>query len=90
MHRRRTPHTTGTRLPLDPLLRPFALASRCYDRGVPPALPAGYRYFPEGAAANTSCEALHRYDPTRDFLALKAHPELFESLRGNYPLRREK
>ena len=81
---------TGTRMALEHIVRHFELDSRCYERVVPPALPAGYRYFPEGAAANTSCKALHRYDPTRDFLALKAHPELFESLRGNYPLRREK
>lgn len=30
------------------------------------------------------------YDPRRDSEALKAHPECFEQLRGNYPLRREK
>ena len=29
------------------------------------------------------------YDPTRDSDALKRHPEEFEHLRGNYPLRRE-
>ena len=32
---------------------------------------------------------LQVYDPTRDSDALKRHPEEFEHLRGNYPLRRE-
>jgi erythronate-4-phosphate dehydrogenase len=32
---------------------------------------------------------LQIYNPTRDSDALKAHPELFEQLRGDYPLRRE-
>jgi 4-phosphoerythronate dehydrogenase (EC 1.1.1.290) len=30
------------------------------------------------------------YDPRRDSNALKANPELFEQLRGDYPFRREK
>lgn len=33
---------------------------------------------------------LQIYDPHRDSEALKAHPEWFEKLRGDYPLRREK
>ncbi len=41
--------------------------------------------------ASTEVEALLKvYDPHRDSEALKAHPELFEQLRENYPLRREK
>ena len=29
-------------------------------------------------------------DPATDARAVKTHPELFEKLRGDYPLRREK
>lgn len=32
---------------------------------------------------------LQQYNPHRDCEALRAHPELFEQLRGDYPLRRE-
>lgn len=32
---------------------------------------------------------LQQYDPFRDYNLLKAHPEQFEQLRGDYPLRRE-
>jgi erythronate-4-phosphate dehydrogenase len=50
---------------------------------VPPALPyMDYSSDPEEAF-------LQVYDPTRDSDALKRHPEEFEHLRGNYPLRRE-
>ena len=41
--------------------------------------------------ASTPTEAyLKMYDPRKDCEALRAHPELFEKLRGDYPLRREK
>ena len=41
--------------------------------------------------ASTEAEAyLQTYNPERDSKALKTHPELFEQLRGDYPLRREK
>lgn len=40
-------------------------------------------------ALGGSLPSLPPYDPTRDSEALKAHPENFESLRGNYPLRLE-
>ena len=33
--------------------------------------------------------ALALYNPHTDSAKLKSHPELFEELRGNYPLRRE-
>ena len=32
---------------------------------------------------------LQQYDPFRDYRELKMHPEKFEQLRGDYPLRRE-
>ena len=32
---------------------------------------------------------LHTYDPLADDRALRAHPECFEQLRGDYPVRRE-
>ena len=41
--------------------------------------------------ASTPTEAyLKMYDPRKDCETLRAHPELFEKLRGDYPLRREK
>ena len=41
--------------------------------------------------AGSPAEAyLQMYDPRRDSEALKTHPEQFEKLRGDYPLRREK
>lgn len=47
---------------------------------VPPSLPAGFAY---------TGDPLELYDPLVDSCRLKAHPELFEALRGDYPLRRE-
>ncbi|WP_373840856.1 DUF3410 domain-containing protein, partial [Bacteroides heparinolyticus] len=40
-------------------------------------------------AASTAEACLQMYDPRRDSDALKARPERFEALRGDYPLRRE-
>lgn len=87
-----TPHIAGysadgkanaTRMSLDALCRYFHIQA---DYQITP--PA-----PEQAQINASTlsEAyLQMYDPRHDSNALKAHPELFEKLRGNYPLRREK
>jgi histidinol-phosphate aminotransferase len=41
-------------------------------------------------AGNLAEAYLQMYDPRRDSEALKTHPEQFEKLRGDYPLRREK
>lgn len=50
---------------------------------IPPALPSRtYSTDPEEAF-------LQVYNPMRDSDLLKQHPEAFEHLRGNYPLRRE-
>lgn len=87
-----TPHIAGysadgkanaTRMSLDALCRFFHIEADY--RILPPQ--------PENAviAASTPAEAyLQMYDPRRDSEALKARPELFEKLRGDYPLRREK
>lgn len=87
-----TPHIAGysadgkanaTRMSLDALCRHFNLQ-------------ADYRIIPpepeQSQLTVTSMEEayLKMYDPRRDSEALKAHPELFEKLRGDYPLRREK
>jgi len=48
---------------------------------------------PDSSVIKASTEAdayLQMYDPRRDSNALKANPEMFEQLRGDYPLRREK
>lgn len=50
----------------------------------PPALPP--TFLPSNDAKTL---ALQLYNPQRDSMALKKHPEKFEELRGNYPLRRE-
>jgi erythronate-4-phosphate dehydrogenase len=51
---------------------------------LPPPLPR------EIVPANDEVERkLQLYNPLNDSEALKSHPEKFEYLRGNYPLRRE-
>ncbi|MBO5676594.1 MAG: 4-phosphoerythronate dehydrogenase [Bacteroidaceae bacterium] len=52
-----------------------------------PELPETYAYYPKMAVAPDS--PLRFYNPLRDSEALKASPENFEKLRGDYPLRRE-
>lgn len=85
-----TPHIAGysadgkanaTRMTLEAvahfLHRPFQ------PQVTPPALPPHFAY-------GTATEGpLRLYDPREDSLHLKAHPELFEQMRGDYPLRRE-
>lgn len=87
-----TPHIAGysadgkanaTRMSLDAACRFFGIK-------------AAYTILPPAPENNiiqaTSQEEafLKIYNPRRDSDALKAHPEHFEQLRGNYPLRREK
>lgn len=86
-----TPHIAGysadgkanaTRMALEAVCRFFGLKP-CFTIE-PPA--------PEQTiiCADTQAKALlQMYNPERDSAALKLHPELFEQLRGNYPLRRE-
>lgn len=87
-----TPHIAGysadgkanaTRMSLDSLCQHFDIQADY--RIVPPE--------PENPmiTATTETEAyLQMYNPRRDSEALKQHPELFEKLRGDYPLRRER
>lgn len=87
-----TPHIAGysadgkanaTRMSLDNFCRFYAIkASYCIEA------PAPLSPIPPHASPQEA--ALFIYDPRRDSEALKAHPERFEQLRGNYPLRREK
>ena len=88
-----TPHIAGysadgksnaTRMALEAVSAHFGLD--CSFNISPPSLPEGFCY---DAEAVHSCEALLRYDPRCDSRRLKAAPEDFEYLRGNYPLRRE-
>ncbi len=81
----------GTRMSLEAVARHFSLPAH-FDIAAP-AVDAAFRYFPDAPDANVSDAASARlalYDPRRDSLALKAHPDLFERLRGDYPLRRER
>ncbi len=87
-----TPHIAGysadgkanaTRMSLAALCRFFGISP---DFTVsPPALPKDMK--PKGDGYD---RALQLYNPLRDTAALKAEPQKFEWLRGNYPLRREK
>ena len=83
-----TPHIAGysadgkvkaDNMVIDALCRHFSMQSPGVI--VPPSLPSSYIY--KGSA-------LDLYDPLVDSQKLKSHPEAFEELRGNYPLRRER
>ena len=86
-----TPHIAGysadgkanaTRMSLDALCRFFHIDAHYTIVPPPPASPLI-------RAASAADAALQMYDPRCDSEALKAHPEQFEQLRGDYPLRRE-
>lgn len=83
-----TPHIAGysadgkvnaDNMALEALCRHFHLPRP--HRIVPPALPADFIY---------TGDPLQLYNPLDDSRRLKACPDHFEELRGNYPLRREK
>ena len=87
-----TPHIAGysadgkanaTRMSLDALCRYFNVQA---DYQIIPPAPSQ----PQITAETLSDAYLQIYDPRQDSNALKTHPELFEKLRGDYPLRREK
>lgn len=82
-----TPHIAGysadgkvnaDNMAIDALCRYFGIENP--GRIVPPPLPAGFVY---------SGDPLQLYNPLDDSARLKLRPDLFEDLRGNYPLRRE-
>lgn len=87
-----TPHIAGYSADGKANATRISLASLCNHFGIqaeycitPPA--------PENPVITASAQAeayLQMYDPRKDSEALKMHPELFEQLRGDYPLRREK
>ena len=87
-----TPHIAGysadgkanaTRMSLDALCQYFNIQA---DYQIIPPAPSQ----PQITAETLSDAYLQIYDPRQDSNALKTHPELFEKLRGDYPLRREK
>lgn len=87
-----TPHIAGysadgkvnaDNMVIDGLCRHFRIRNKYYIE--PPSLPSDF-WLP-----NDSDEAaLKLYNPLKDNEMLKSHPEKFEWLRGNYPLRRER
>lgn len=99
-----TPHIAGysadgkanaTRMSLQAIAQ-FIMKNASFNVN-PPRLPRNFSYadtepkvtidpFINGKAPNGK---ISLYDPRVDTARLKAHPEAFESLRGNYPLRRE-
>ena len=78
----------GTRMSLQAVARFIGKDPAMFNAVCPPVMPQNYSYYPEGDGQQMA-EELKFYDPVRDFVALKQHPEKFEELRGNYPLRRE-
>ena len=87
-----TPHIAGysadgkanaTRMALTALCRHFSIKP---DFHIVPPKPANLII----TASNETEACLQIYDPRRDSNALKEHPERFEALRGDYPLRRER
>ena len=87
-----TPHIAGysadgkanaTRMSLDALCRYFNIQA---DYQIIPPAPSQ----PQITVETLSDAYLQIYDPRQDSNALKTHPELFEKLRGDYPLRRVK
>lgn len=77
----------GTRMALEAVARHFGIPFTA--RVCAPPLPQGFLYNPSAAADAAACPSLALYDPRRDSDALRARPEAFERLRGDYPLRRE-
>lgn len=86
-----TPHIAGysadgkanaTRMALEALASHFHLGEVPSITPPPPAETVLY-------STSLSAALLQIYDPTRDCRALREHPENFELLRGDYPLRRE-
>lgn len=82
-----TPHIAGysadgkanaDNMVLDALCRFFGVAAPPVV--LPPPLPSGFVY---------TGDPLQLYNPLDDSRRLKAYPDKFEYLRGNYPLRRE-
>lgn len=82
-----TPHIAGysadgkvnaDNMVIDGLCRFFSLPHP--GRVEAPSLPSAFRY---------TGDPLQLYDPRTDSRALKSHPDWFERLRGDYPLRRE-
>lgn len=78
----------GTRMSLQAVARHFGFDAEQFSAVQAPSLPVDFAYYPEGDGKELAPE-LRLYDPLRDSQALKLHPENFETLRGNYPLRRE-
>lgn len=87
-----TPHIAGysadgkanaSRMVIEALCHFFHLPVP-YHTITPPALPSAFQ-----PSTDAKTLALQLYNPQRDSIALKTHPENFEELRGNYPLRRE-
>ena len=82
-----TPHIAGysadgkvnaDNMVIEALCRHFSLPLP--EKIMPPKLPADFSY---------TGNPLELYDVMKDSQKLKNHPEMFEELRGNYPVRRE-
>lgn len=88
-----TPHVAGysadgkanaTRMSLQAIARWMGVEDKVHFLVEPPSVEVGT------LCADPVEKELQLYDPRQDSMRLKAEPEKFEWLRGNYPLRREK
>lgn len=86
-----TPHIAGYSADGKSNASRMALTAVCQYFGIkpefsilPPSLPSSMK-----PASTEEERKLQLYNPLTDSNALKQHPEQFEYLRGNYPLRRE-
>lgn len=87
-----TPHIAGYSADGKATATRMALQALCRYLGKPFTLDIRAPKLPESQRPTSSDPeeiALQLYNPHRDSDALKKNPEMFEYLRGNYPLRRE-
>ena len=87
----------ATKMSLEALALHFGLKETF--KVLPPPLPPDYCYRPFGFEDSFAAHCpvpeglqfhpLLRFDPLRDTIVLKHHPESFEAMRSRYPLRRE-
>lgn len=79
----------GTRMALEAVARHFGMTDLTFDIQAPTFSEDSY-YHSADRGIRPADSPLRLYNPQRDSENLKQHPEQFEYLRGNYPLRREK
>lgn len=87
-----TPHIAGYSADGKANATRMSLTALCRYFGIKPEFAVNPPHLPEKMkpAGDAYDQMLQLYNPLNDTAALKAEPQKFEWLRGNYPLRREK